>query len=92
MQFYKGLENAPRGTVRETPVTGKEGKIRRTFVPDWLLLAVSDKGVLKVIPGHFVEPSKQYPEGRWAGCADKQVPYAWAPWPAAPDPEDFIPW
>lgn len=72
------LSTAPRGQ--------RFGDKNQNFRPDWILVCFHDKGVAKILPTHFVEPSKQHPDGRWAGLATKQIPYAWDHYPEIAEP------
>ncbi len=95
IKWNRDLSQAPTGTIVDN--RKEDGKGRKmgttTFVPEWILVSVVDKGRARVSKTYRTQPSKDYPTGRWCGLADKQVPYAWAPWPEpAPASEDDISW
>lgn len=75
--------------MAEAPRGQRFGDKKQYFRPDWILVSVVDKGIPRVIPVHFVEPTKSHPSGRWAGISGKQQPYAWQPFPDVAD-TDYI--
>lgn len=67
---------APKGVVKaEQRRFGKDTREVTRVEVEWLWLALPDGSVAK---GHWVEPSRHHPAGRWAGLHSDASPIAWA--------------
>lgn len=53
-----------------------------------VLAAALDNGVPTTFVSRWLPPQKDRPEGRWEFFTAAKPPYAWAPWPEAPEPPE----